>query len=258
MLGNTLLLTTDPVVLIYSFLLIFARCYGIMFICPLFSKSFFPGLLKSSLAMLLSGVIVLKFQLPSSINFMFFTVLVIKEFAYGACLSYLLAIPIWTIESAGKVIDLQRGEQMGAVVNKITNNPSSSIGKLLIQGFITYLAINNGIAFCFDIFIKSFNILPLTSFVLHFSINDIIAVFVEYCFYSIMLALPVMVLMFILEFTLGLISSFIPQLNVTVISMSIKSAVALFVLIFYMQPMFHIVMSKFTYSMDIINSIYKL
>ncbi len=257
MLGSSLLLTTDPMILLYSFLLIFARCYGIMAICPLFSKSFFPTLLKSSLAMLLSGIIVLKYQLPVSINFIFFMMLAVKEFAYGACISYILAIPIWTIESAGKVIDLQRGEQMGAAVSKITNNPSSSIGKLLLQAFITYLVINNGIAFCFDILFKSFNILPLASFVVKFSIGDIVSIFSEYCYYSVMLAVPIIVLMFILEFALGLVSSFIPQLNVTVISMPLKSLVAMFILIFYMQPMFHIIMSKLTYSMDILSTIYK-
>ena len=51
--------------------------------------------------------------------------------------------------------------------------------------------------------------------------------------------------MFLIEIILGLISSFIPQLNVTVISMPLKSAVALFALVFYLSTFLHQIMNKF-------------
>ena len=51
---------------------------------------------------------------------------------------------------------------------------------------------------------------------------------------------PVVIAMFLSEFGLGLVNRFAPQLNVYFLSMSLKSGVALFVLIPYIQVLFDI------------------
>jgi len=51
------------------------------------------------------------------------------------------------------------------------------------------------------------------------------------------LGAPVVALMFLSEFALALISRFAPQIQVFVVAMPIKSAMAIFVLIFYIKIM---------------------
>jgi type III secretion protein T len=117
----------------------------------------------------------------------------------------MISFPIWAIESAGKFIDQQRGEEMGATVNKLTNDSSSSIGSLLVQAMITYIVVNQGLIFICSILFKSFDLMPIASFSLGFDKQHIISVFVDYCYYWVIVALPVVLLMFIVDFTFGLV-----------------------------------------------------
>jgi len=50
----------------------------------------------------------------------------------------------------------------------------------------------------------------------------------------VLLSAPIIIVMFMSEFALGLISRFTPQMNVFSLAMPIKSAVGLFVLVLYM------------------------
>jgi len=51
-------------------------------------------------------------------------------------------------------------------------------------------------------------------------------------------------LMLLIDLLLGLISSFIPQINVTVMSMPIKSSVAILLLSLFLGVLFHNVFTK--------------
>lgn len=226
-------------------LLITARFIGAMSLCPIFSDERMTKMLKVLLSLLFACILFP--SLLSSVklghtSMLFRLLLLVKEFAYGAAFSYLISFPIWMIENVGNLIDLQRGEQFGAIVNQLTKNPSSSIAKLLLQGFITYFVIANGFLFFFQLVFASFAIIPIDKLVF---INPLlnsqiyIRFFANYFYWMVVFSLPVLFLMFVMEITLGLISSFVPQLNVTVLSMPLKSAIAIFILIFYVAPLYH-------------------
>ena len=57
--------------------------------------------------------------------------------------------------------------------------------------------------------------------------------------------LPIIVALLLIDLILSLINSFIPQLNVTVLSMPIKSITALLILCICIGDVFHNVFSKF-------------
>lgn len=170
-----------------------------------------------------------------------------KEVVVGFVFGYVFSFPIWVVENVGNLIDLQRGEQFGATVNQTTKNPSSSISKLLIQGFMVYLLMANGILFFLKLIFKSFILIPSDSFSFHYlaTKNTIIGLFSDYFYWMVILALPVIFLMFILEVSLGLLSSFIQQLNVTTLAMPLKSALSLFILVFYIGVIYHVAISQF-------------
>jgi len=234
---------------VWPLMFVFARILGAIAVCPLFSTSFLSNLLRASLALLITAIIYPKFIfLPTSADYLPNVVLIFSNFCYGGLIGYLLSLPIWLIESCGNLIDLQRGEQMGAVLNQLTSTPASSIGKLMVKAFITYLVVNNGILFFFDSIMNSFTLVTpnqLFPVISAPQVSKYIGFFSSYLYWVVALVLPLLAVMFLIDAVLGLISSFLPQLNVTVISMPIKSASVLLILSIYIGYLFHNVFTNF-------------
>jgi type III secretion protein T len=239
------------------YLMITARFFGIMYIFPLFSKNYMTSMLKIVLSLTFALIV---FPAYTSLNMNQNIVLSIfymaKEFILGVMIGYVVSIPLWAIEACGNLIDTQRGEQMGAIVSNSTGNPSSSIGKLILWAFFVYFITINGLLFVLEFAYRSFTIFPIDSVLPliseKFAVNYI-DLFKSFFMWSIILALPVVILMFVVELILGLISSFLPQTNVTVLSMPIKSSVGIFVLIIYMGVLFN---SNFSHFLEKIKGFY--
>lgn len=231
----------------WVFILIAARFLGALLIFPLFNNSLLPRMLKTLLSAMFALIVFPRFinvTLPT--NMVLLLILIVKEMAIGGCLGYLCGFPFWVIENVGNLIDMQRGEQFGAMVNQITKDPSSSISKLIFHGFMSYFAAVGGIAIFIKFVAVSFIAWPPAQFFFQATqYKAIISVFCDYFFWMVILALPVVFSMFVLEFVLGIFSSFVPQLNVTMLAMAIKSVVALFVLLLYVGDMYHFVIVKF-------------
>lgn len=234
---------------LWVILFTYARFMGAMSICPLFSASFLSFLLRSSLSIVLSFFIYSSFKLiVIQDNLIVNLLIVLVNYLYGVLLGYILSFPIWLVESSGNLIDNQRGEQMGAIINQITNNTASSIGNLITKAFLIYLVINNGFLFFFETIFKSFLILPINNLLPLIDSHHIslyIKFVADYFYWVIVLILPIILILFLIDLLLGLISSFIPQINVTVISMPIKSLVAIFLLSLFIGTVFHNVFTKF-------------
>jgi type III secretion protein T len=233
-------------------LLCSARFYGAMAISPLFSDTYFSKMLKMILALMFSFIVFpfcygeTAIALPHSLVLK--GILLLKEIVVGVIFGYLLSLPLWLIENVGNLIDLQRGEQFGAAINRTTQNPSSSISKLLLQGFITYLVSMNWFIFFIDTIFGSLKLiqintlLPTSKFL---TLNDYINFFSGYFYWVVIISLPVIFGMFLVDLIFGLVSSFIPQMNVTVLSMPLKSAVALMILVLFTGEIYHLALSKF-------------
>lgn len=229
--------------------LIVTRFYSAMSICPLFSKDLLPKMVRILLAMILAIIFVPKFANTNITQFgLFFRLfLLAKEVLIGFVIGFVFSLPLWLVENVGNIIDLQRGEQLGAAINKTTHDPSSSISKLLIQGFNVYLVNANGLLFFIQLITKSLIVLPCTSIDVNVQKTEslFVGAFSQYFYWLVILAIPVVFLMFLLEVSLGLFSSFIQQLNVTTLAMPLKSLISLFILVFYLGVIYHIAVSKF-------------
>lgn len=229
------------------FLLIAARFFGAMTIYPLFSSNLIPRMLR----VLLSGffalfVIPLYLNNPIKLSGVFVAILLIKEICVGALIGYIFSIPIWLVENVGNIIDIQRGEQFGAQIDPVTQNPSSSISKLLNQTFMVYLVSAGGLAlFVKFVFFSFLTWSPIVYYIPIKALTVSLKLFANYFFWIVILALPVIFLLLVLDLVLGLLSSFVQQLNVTILAIPLKSALAILILLFYIDVIFKFSIERF-------------
>ena len=158
----------------------------------------------------------------------------VKELLLGMALGYLLTVIFWAIEAVGSFIDNQRGATMASSMDPLSGQEASLLGMLMTRTLLT-LFFSTGLFLAFlSMIYESYALWPVLSFfpkigqevidfaAMQFSLVTKMAVIV---------GAPVIIAMFLSEFGLGLISRFAPQLNVFFLSMSVKSALANFLLV---------------------------
>lgn len=160
--------------------------------------------------------------------------LVLKEVLIGMLIGFISTVPFWALEAAGFFIDNQRGASMASSQNAMTGSESSPMGILFGQTFFTvYLVSGVFLALLQNIF-HSYEAWPVFSFYPVFNESAIIfflGQFDQIITLAVWLASPVIISMFIAEFGIALISRSAPQLNVFILAMPIKSAVAMALLV---------------------------
>ncbi|MEP3666683.1 MAG: flagellar biosynthetic protein FliR, partial [Roseibium sp.] len=126
-------------------------------------------------------------------------------------------------------------------IDPLQGHETSPLGSLFSQAFVTYFYAIGGMLVIVELLYKSFvlwpvtNLIPLVSDQFPVLIFEVLDLGMRTMF---ILAAPVIAMMFLSEFALALVSRFAPQIQVFVLAMPIKSAIAIFILIFYIKIMF--------------------
>ena len=215
------------------------RILAVFAMLPIFNRSVLPGrtlaAFATSLMLFLYPVYSFGIDLDAY-SALQLTTIVVKEVVIGILLGFGFSILFWAVESAGFVIDNQRGSTMASSVDPMTGSQTSPLGIFLMLVLSTFFMIGGGFFIMLLVIYESYMVMPVFVFVpelnpqgtLYFiSILDRIMVL------AMVLAAPALIAMFLAEFGLGLISRFAPQLNVFFLSMPVKSAVGIFILVLY-------------------------
>lgn len=218
-----------------------------MFIAlPLFNNQLIPGLLRWAVAGAVGLIMVPVIQNQSlheslQINAVLLMLYILKEAFVGFVLGLLAALPFWIFEAVGFLVDNQRGASISATLNPITGNDSSPLGILFNQAFIVFFLISGGMGLLLGTLYDSFAIWPPLEWTPQLDARHVpllLARLDDLVRMAVLLAAPALVVMFLAEFGLALISRFAPQLQVFFMAMPIKSALAMLVLMLYASTLF--------------------
>lgn len=222
----------------------FPRILSILSVLPLFSRQALPGLLRVgvafSIALFLIPVIESELaQVQRSGTALF--IIVLKEVIVGFLIGFMLAIPLWALEIMGVFIDNQRGAGIASSVNPLTGHDSSPLGDLFSHAVVVLLIINGGILSILAMIYDSYAIWPVFKLLPDLSAQTpliLLQLADKLMLLAILLSAPVIFAMFLAEFGLGLVSRFVPQLQVFFLAMPVKSAIAFFILSVYAITLF--------------------
>ncbi|VVE48158.1 EscT/YscT/HrcT family type III secretion system export apparatus protein [Pandoraea iniqua] len=220
------------------------RILGMSLLLPVLGAQSFPGLLRTGISAGFALVIVplVAKQLPQT-GFDTLTLmgLCLKECLIGLMLGFLFSVPFWAMEALGFLIDNQCGATISATLNPFAGHDTSTLGALYAQAFVAFFVASGGLTLVMGLLYETYRLWPVESFVPRLSLSDApvwLGILNGTMALALTLAAPAMLLMYLAELGLALISSFVPQLQVFFIAMPIKCALALFVLAVYGANLF--------------------
>lgn len=220
------------------------RMLAMIIMLPMFNRQQLPNLLRFAISAsfgLIAVPMLLSTSEPVSANFAMLLLLALKEAFVGFVLGYFFAIPFWLFQAIGFVIDNQRGASIASTLDPLTGNDSSPLGEMFLQAFIVFLIASGGLQIVLGCIYDSYRLWPIGSWMPTLSRNGIPLMLDQLdrlMRMAIVLASPVLIVMFLAEIGLALISRFVPQLQVFFIAMPIKSALAFMVLAMYVETLF--------------------
>ncbi|KPL52131.1 type III secretion system export apparatus subunit SctT [Prosthecomicrobium hirschii] len=224
---------------IIALLLTWPRIHGFLATSQIFTATSVPRLSRTATVFVLClPVLPVNFDYALAIERTppVFALHFAKEYVIGFLLGYLVGWIFWVVQSAGAFIDNQRGAAIASSVDPLHGHETSPIGNMFSQVFLTYLFITGAVLPIFGLLYASYGAWPADRTVPLISdqFPKMLLLMFDHAFrLMFVLAAPIIAIMFMAEFALAMVSRFAPQIQVFILAMPIKSALAIFVLIFY-------------------------
>ncbi len=229
-----------PMNLLTFFLLIFFRLAPIAALTPFLGGKVIPSITKAGLAFFLS-IVYLPIAIDTSTTMVDFNLAFlgfsVKELLIGTIIATLANIPFLVVESAGSIIDYQRGASQMMSQDPTMKVQASSIGILFNYLLIAIFFELNGPLYFFDSISESFKVFPVDGIVSapFFTLKnpfwkDMLSMMGYLFTLSIQMSAPALVAVLMAETFLGIANRLAPQVQMSFLGMPLKSFLALFVL----------------------------
>jgi flagellar biosynthetic protein FliR len=209
-------------------------------VTPVFGGRNVPSYLKIGLAFFCSIILVtlLKDVTVEFTDIFSYAAIVIKELAIGIILGFTSYLVFSALYLAGQIIDTQIGFGMVNVLDPLHDTQVPLTGNFLYILTLMFFLIMNGHHVLLTALFKSYNILPVNSFVFNDVLfNNMLNIFYETFQIGFKISIPIIAASLIAEIALGILTKTVPQMNVFVIGMPLKVGVGLVTLL-AMIPMY--------------------
>lgn len=224
----------------YVLMLVLFRITSFVFLSPVFGQKNVPGIVKIGLSFFISYIIFLTFGLKidvTELTVIEYVLVAIKEVLIGLTIGFISSIFFSLFYITGQIIDTQIGFNMGGVIDPKMNSRISATGNLLSAYFILIFLVMDGHLILIDLLFEMYSVVPilggqLTNMIVGTIVDGFYVAFVM----GVKIALPVICIMLINEFVLGIIVKFIPQINVFVFGIPLKIFIGLLVLLSIIYP----------------------
>jgi flagellar biosynthetic protein FliR len=208
--------------------LVMLRCTGLVFTAPLFGHHSVPTLVKFGLAAALA--VALDKAAGVSAGALPLIMAAPIELIIGISLGYILSLGFQGVELAGRVISIQLGLSLAAVFSPTEEDSSTAIDPFFsVMAGLVFLAMNLHLAVV-QTLAHSFAVYPIGGgwpADLAMTGAQTIALVLEL---GVRVALPVALVLLLVELSVALLARAIPQINVFILGLPLKMLVGVAVL----------------------------
>jgi len=234
---------------ILAAVLAFARIGGAFAVCPALTESMIPGVARRAAIVGLSFLAIpfIKSGMPpGEPNVWMFALLGFKEALIGFIIGFFAAVPFWIAENVGNFIDNQRGATMGEVYSPLSGAQVSTTGIFFTQIVSTIFFVGGAVFVFLGAIYSSYSLWPVFPDAASAAASptgvslaadaplQVLGTLDGMLRTTVVISAPVIIIMFLATLGLGLVNRTAPQLNVFFLSMPVKSALGIAMLIVYL------------------------
>jgi len=225
---------------ILAAVLAMARIGGAFAICPALADSMIPGVARRVAVFgfaCLAVPFVKDAMPPGEPSLWMFSLVAFKEAVIGFLIGFFAAIPFWVAENIGNFIDNQRGATMGEVYSPLNGSQVSTTGIFFTQIVSTVFFVSGAVLLFLSALYKSYTIWPVFAEGISFASDapvQMLGTVDGMLKATVVISAPVIIVMFLATIGLGLVNRTAPQLNVFFLSMPVKSALGIAMLVVYL------------------------
>jgi type III secretion protein T len=213
-----------------------ARFAFVFLMVPLFSQQVMPATVRNSLIItfgLVSYTLHADF-IPRELSSAGWIIMLIKEAAAGAILGFFFGSVLWAMSAAGELIDTKVGATMGQLVDPLSGSQTSLTAILLSRFSQIVFVTAGGLTLMVGTIMESYAIWPIgpdpvvlnPASVVYFELEFGRLIMLAFIF-----AAPVLTVLYVIDIGMGFLNRFAQQFNVFSLSMPIKAAGAVIMLI---------------------------
>ena len=216
------------------------RIGGAFAVCPALTDTMIPGTARR-VAVLGFACLLIPYvhagMPPGEPDYWMFSVVALREALIGFLIGFFAAMPFWVAENVGNFIDNQRGATMGEVYSPLSGAQVSTTGIFFTQVVSTIFFSSGAIFLLLGALYKSYVVWSVFEVGVSFSPDapvQILETLDGMLKSTVVISAPVIIVMFLATIGLGLVNRTAPQLNVFFLSMPVKSAIGVAMLVVYL------------------------
>ncbi len=242
-------LATFSVLQVQLFGLVFARISAIFTMAPVFGSRTIPAPVRIGLALLISAAIyptlnLNGLELPTRI--IPFALMVLKEFAIGMIIGFVVTMLMNAAFLAGQMVDTQMGFGIANIIDPITGAQIPLIGQFqYVLALALFLALNAH-RILLGTLMESFRVIPLTtaSYAKSLPFTElVIRLSSDMWMLALKMAAPALAILFLSTVALGIVARTVPQMNVFIVGFPLQIGIGLFI-VMEALPMTALVLSR--------------
>jgi len=216
------------------------RIAAAFLICPALSDSMVMGTARRVAVLsfsLLVTPLVLSALPPGEVPVATLVPYALKETLVGVLVGFFGSLPFWIAENVGNLIDNQRGATMGEVYSPLSGTQVSTTGIFFSQIVATLFFVSGAILVFLGALYHSYAVWPVVSALPDFAADAaprLLGALDGMLKTTVVISAPVVILMLLATVGLGFVNRTAPQLNVFFLSMPVKSALGVAMLVIYL------------------------
>ena len=214
---------------------------GFIFLNPVLGRRNIPSIAKTGLALVLSVLIYTAegggasdFTVDSSLEF---AVLLLKEFAVGFLLGFVMELMDMIFTFAGTVMDFQMGISMAQVYDPQSGVQISLTGKILqIYYMLIFFAVDGHLVLM-RILLNAGELVPYGQVAISTNAAEMVMeIFYDCVILAVKLSFPLIAFEFILEIVVGVLMKINPQVNIFILSIQLRLLCGFIMMIILVDP----------------------
>lgn len=216
------------------YIIIFVRILAALIFLPIVEESKLPRIALAGISMGLAIAVYFKVDVSVAYyepNLVSYTILLVKEMLVGIILGFIVKIFFQIYPFVGSLLSMQGGVSMSVVMDPSSGMQSTQIGRIYNLGLAAVFVSTGGYHWFIHTLVESFTLIPIGNEVfgphLVTRMVDTIGAYLEL---GLKLSMPIIGVILVVDFAMGILARTVPQMNMFVIGIPIKMLI-LFILL---------------------------